>query len=79
MAVATKVVTLVDRLRDNEMHLQHRLHQMWATLSKVLSRTPATRAWYQKLWMADPRTDATLVVMRIDMRLVLAMTAEQCP
>jgi hypothetical protein len=67
---------LVDRLMVNEAHVQHRLQQMQIITNK--ERAAATRALCQKLRTVDPRMDASLVVVRIDMRMVLVITMEQC-
>jgi hypothetical protein len=78
VAAATEVVVaaLVDRLTDSEVQAQHRLRLMRTIPKQELSEAAVTKASCRRLRSVGPRTDATLVVVRIDMRLVLAITVD---
>jgi hypothetical protein len=80
VVVAMQVVAVAqaDRLTDNEMQAQHRLHRMQATLIKEPSRALEIRVLCQKLQSVVLKMDATLVAVHIDMRLVLVVTAVRC-
>ena len=66
----------VDRLMDSEVQAQHRLRLMRTIPKQELSEAAVTKASCRRLRSVGPRTDATLVVVRIDMRLVLAITVD---
>ena len=78
VAAATEVAVAarVDRLMDSEVQAQHRLRRMQTIPKQELSEAAVTKASSRRLRSVGPRTDATLVVVRIDMRLVLAITVD---